>query len=165
MAAPTHYDLLGVPAHATTEEIKRRFRALAREHHPDVAADRPESHERFIRISEAHQVLSDANRRAAYDLMLRDRERLRQVAAYRRAAENAPRDGSAPTPPPPAETRSSRTARAQVQLEQTLRAAEAAYSLGRLRDATRLCRTILEQNQRFPAAYELLGDIYARQRR
>src|SRR5438874_1776716 len=43
--------------------------------------------------------------------------------------------------------------------------ADAGYPLGRLRDATRLCRTIIEQNRRFPAAYELLGDIYARQRR
>src|SRR5947207_10697731 len=102
MAAPTHYELLGVTPHATLQEIKRRFRALAREHHPDVAGDSPQSHERFIRISEAYQVLGDPNRRAAYDLMLRDRERLRQVAAYRSAAERRP--SGPPSAEPPAET-------------------------------------------------------------
>src|SRR5436305_15090266 len=124
MAASTHCELLGVPQQETTEEVKRRFRTLARQHHPDVAGEGTESHERFIRISEAYQVLSDTNRRAAYDLMLRDRERLRQVAAYRRAAESAPPGARAAGAEPPVDTRSPPTARAHLQLNQQLRRAE-----------------------------------------
>src|SRR5438132_1682231 len=105
MAAPTHYELLGVTPHATLQEIKRRFRALAREHHPDVAGDSPQSHERFIRISEAYQVLGDPNRRAAYDLMLRDRERLlareggvaKRTASVRAVPQRRARYGSLAT--------------------------------------------------------------------
>lgn len=60
------YETLGVPRSATPEEIKRAFRQLAREHHPDVNQD-PQSDERFKEINEAYQVLSDPDRRALYD--------------------------------------------------------------------------------------------------
>jgi molecular chaperone DnaJ len=61
-----YYDLLGVPRSATDAEIKRAFRALARELHPDVS-DAPDAERRFREIAEAYEVLSDPNRRATYD--------------------------------------------------------------------------------------------------
>src|SRR5436305_285484 len=86
MRLPDHYGTLGVGRDASLEAIKRRFRELARTLHPDVAGDDPAVHERFIRLSEAYQVLSDANGRANYNLMLRDQERLREVFAAQRPA-------------------------------------------------------------------------------
>lgn len=62
-----YYDVLGVDRTASAEEIKRAFRRLAREHHPDVKKDDPHADEQFKSINEAYQVLSDPQRRAQYD--------------------------------------------------------------------------------------------------
>jgi molecular chaperone DnaJ len=66
MARRDYYETLGVPRTATPDEIKRAFRRLARELHPDINQD-PRSDERFKEINEAYQVLSDPERRAQYD--------------------------------------------------------------------------------------------------
>ncbi len=62
-----YYEILGVERGASDAEIKRAFRRLAQQWHPDVSGD-PAAHERFKEINEAYQVLSDAQRRQAYDL-------------------------------------------------------------------------------------------------
>jgi curved DNA-binding protein len=62
-----YYAVLGVARDATPEEIKKAFRKLAREHHPDTAADQVKSEERFKEINEAHEVLGDPEKRAKYD--------------------------------------------------------------------------------------------------
>ncbi len=62
-----YYEILNVDRTATQEEIKRAFRRLAREYHPDVKKDDPHASERFKEINEAYQVLSDPDRRAHYD--------------------------------------------------------------------------------------------------
>lgn len=61
-----YYDILGVPRNASKEDIKRSFRQLARQYHPDVS-DSPDAEARFKEINEAYRVLSDDERRAAYD--------------------------------------------------------------------------------------------------
>ena len=61
-----YYDVLGVPRNATEAEIKRAFRALAREVHPDVSQE-PDAEQRFREVAEAYEVLSDPERRALYD--------------------------------------------------------------------------------------------------
>lgn len=65
MAAKDYYTLLGVSRTATQEEIKKAYRKLALEHHPDRAGSASEA--RFKEINEAYQVLSDAKKRANYD--------------------------------------------------------------------------------------------------
>ncbi len=61
------YELLGVPRGADEREVKKAFRTLARELHPDVNAHDPEAEEKFKEAAEAYEVLSDPERRAVYD--------------------------------------------------------------------------------------------------
>ena len=61
-----YYEVLGVSKTATDEEIKRAFRKLAKQYHPDINKE-PGAEEKFKEIGEAYSVLSDANKRRQYD--------------------------------------------------------------------------------------------------
>jgi molecular chaperone DnaJ len=61
------YDVLGVGRDADERQIKRAFRALARELHPDVNSHDPEAEEKFKEAAEAYEILSDGERRDTYD--------------------------------------------------------------------------------------------------
>lgn len=61
-----YYEVLGVSRSATAEDVKNAFRSLARKYHPDVNKE-PDAEERFKEINEAYGVLSDPEKRAAYD--------------------------------------------------------------------------------------------------
>jgi molecular chaperone DnaJ len=65
--ASDYYDRLGVPRDADADQIKKAFRRLARELHPDVNSDDPEAETKFKAAAEAYEVLSDPDRRATYD--------------------------------------------------------------------------------------------------
>jgi molecular chaperone DnaJ len=62
-----YYEILGLERSASDEEIKRSFRKLAQQWHPDVSTD-PDADARFKELNEAYQVLSDPQRRQAYDM-------------------------------------------------------------------------------------------------
>jgi molecular chaperone DnaJ len=62
-----YYDILGVPRDASDDDVKRSFRKLAQQWHPDVNTS-PEADSRFKELNEAYQVLSDPQRRQAYDM-------------------------------------------------------------------------------------------------
>jgi molecular chaperone DnaJ len=61
------YEVLGVPRAADEAQIKKAFRSLARELHPDVNTDDPQAEEKFKQAAEAYEILSDPERRATYD--------------------------------------------------------------------------------------------------
>jgi molecular chaperone DnaJ len=61
------YEVLGVPRDASEQDVKKAFRRLARELHPDVNAHDPEAEEKFKEAAEAYEILSDPERRATYD--------------------------------------------------------------------------------------------------
>lgn len=62
-----YYAILGVPRTASEADIKKAFRKLAREYHPDVAKDKKRAEEKFKEVNEAYEVLGDANKRKRYD--------------------------------------------------------------------------------------------------
>jgi len=65
------YAVLGVPSSASQDEIKKAYRKLAKKYHPDANASDPKAGERFKEISEANNVLGDAEKRKQYDEMRR----------------------------------------------------------------------------------------------
>jgi molecular chaperone DnaJ len=71
MAQQDYYAVLGVPATATQDEVKKAYRKLAAKHHPDKNASDPKAAETFKGISEAYQTLGDAEKRKQYDEMRR----------------------------------------------------------------------------------------------
>jgi len=74
-----YYNTLGVKRNASEKDIKAAFRKLARKHHPDVNPNDKASEARFKEISEAYEVLSDAEKRKKYDQFGTDWERYQQA--------------------------------------------------------------------------------------
>lgn len=85
----THYEILGVKQTADQEEIKRAFRSRALRVHPDRNPGDPRAAAKFNRVNEAYEVLSDPDRRRAYDIALALSE------------EIGPRPAGPPSPTPP----------------------------------------------------------------
>ncbi|MGD0013373.1 MAG: molecular chaperone DnaJ [Bryobacteraceae bacterium] len=81
--AQDYYQALGVSRKATAEEIRKAYRRLARKHHPDLNPGDKSAEERFKRVQEAYDVLSDAKKRQMYD----------QFGFY---SEHGPQPGSGP---------------------------------------------------------------------
>ncbi|MGC2033963.1 MAG: molecular chaperone DnaJ [Thermoplasmata archaeon] len=70
MAKRDYYEVLGVPRDASPEDIKRAYRRLARQHHPDMNKDNPKAaEEKFKELSEAYEVLADEKKRQNYNAM------------------------------------------------------------------------------------------------
>ena len=67
MSKRDYYEILGVTRNSTEVEIKRAYRSLAVQHHPDKNPDDPAAEDKFKEAAEAYAVLSDAQKRAAYD--------------------------------------------------------------------------------------------------
>jgi DnaJ-class molecular chaperone len=90
-----YYETLGVPRTATQAEIKKAFRKLARQHHPDVKPGDAAAEGRFKAVNEANEVLSDPDKRKRYDVLGADWEK---YAGGGRGAGGTGRPGGAADP-------------------------------------------------------------------
>ena len=70
MASKNYYEILGVGRKATDEEIKSAYRKLVKQYHPDLHPNDANAAAKFKEVNEAHEVLSDPQKRAAYDYEL-----------------------------------------------------------------------------------------------
>lgn len=129
-----YYALLGVSRSVTPDELKRVYRQLVRQHHPDVADDGGGAQDRFVAIVEAYNTLSDPARRRAYD-------------ALRVGTESRPV-----------------TQQTQVlrQIDDWFRHALHRVEADDLNGAAAQCRKILALDPNHAAAHALLGDVAAR---
>lgn len=89
MAAKDFYQVLGVPDSANAADIKKAYRKLAKQYHPDANPDNAQAAERFKEISEAHATLSDGSKRKQYDQM-------RRLGAFDAAARRPSAGGRGP---------------------------------------------------------------------
>src|SRR5215210_716834 len=69
-----YYEILAVPKTASQDDIRRAFRKLARQHHPDVSKDKKNAEAKFKEINEAYEVLGDPEKRQKYDTLGADWE-------------------------------------------------------------------------------------------
>src|SRR5215208_2215554 len=78
-----YYKILGLDKNASTEEIKKAYRKLARKHHPDLNPKDKEAHKKFQQINEANEVLSDPVKRKKYDQYGKDWQHAEQFEQAR----------------------------------------------------------------------------------
>jgi tetratricopeptide (TPR) repeat protein len=159
----TAYEVLDIPRSATQDEIKKRYRELARKLHPDVNQDNPSASRQFSAVTQAYKTLSDLDSRRLYDaeLTLKD-QRAKQAAA--RAAQSA----APPQAAHAAAQNRARPASGSNNLADSARLTGDARSAF-LRDRPVEARTLAEQairlNGRNADAWEVLGDVFRRQGR
>ena len=67
MAYIDYYNVLGINKNATTDEVRKAYRKLARKYHPDLNPNNKEAEKKFQEINEANEVLSDPEKRKKYD--------------------------------------------------------------------------------------------------
>ena len=107
-ANPDYYQMLGLASTATPDEIKKRYRELARRYHPDVNPD-PAASQQIKAVNEAYHTLNDPDRRALYDA-----HRILDQSAATRSSSGSnrpaapPRGASSPGPTPPPRPQASR---------------------------------------------------------
>ena len=90
-----YYEVLGVPKNAAEKDIKSAYRKLARKWHPDANPDKPkEAEEKFKGISEAYEVLGDAEKRKKYDVLGSDWESASKQAEAQRRYRSSQQAGS-----------------------------------------------------------------------
>jgi curved DNA-binding protein len=80
-----YYKILGVEKNATTGDIKKAYRKLARQHHPDLNPNDKEAHKKFQQINEANEVLSDPEKRKKYDQYGKDWQHAEQFEQARQS--------------------------------------------------------------------------------
>lgn len=174
-ARESHYQILGLTETATQDDIKRRYRELARRYHPDVSPS-PDAASKFKAINEAHRVLSDAERRRDYDAELRMARESRGTFVPRSTPASAPPSASASqnsAPPKNAATSKNTSARpnsstngtktasnnSNAEVAQLIAAAQQAMRFLKYREAESLCRQALKRDRRSAQAWEILGDM------
>jgi len=166
-----YYEILGVPQAATTDEIKKKYRELARVWHPDVVKDKSMGQRVFSQINQAYRVLGDAERRATYNSTLAQAARPSAngagaggsngsapngngTAAYANGA--APQAAAPPQPP---------SAQKLEAITGLLSHADNAIMAGKPVEAGAFCMKVLEIDPRNARALDIFGDALLQQGR
>src|SRR5438046_8861381 len=84
-----YYKILAIDKNASTEEIKKAYRKLARKLHPDLNPDDKEAHKKFQQINEANEVLSDPEKRKKYDQYGKDWQHAEQFEQARQSQQQS----------------------------------------------------------------------------
>jgi curved DNA-binding protein CbpA len=167
------YEILGVEPTASAEEIKKRYRELARKYHPDANQKNPSAAAVFAQISTAYKTLTDPDARAVHDAELAEKERRAQFAAQRQAsasgngaANGANNSGMGSTAGRGYAPSASGTATANAganraaQSARLIEEARAAFNRGKFVEARAHAENALRLNSRNAVAYEVLGDVF-----
>lgn len=187
------YDVLGVTSDADVTQIKRHYRQLVRQHHPDTQPPelRDRAHQQMLAINQAWTTLSDPAARARYDLSQRiviHPPQSNFPASNTRASSTRSTSQTSYQPPAsssgartstqsrPTTSRAANTARTASSprrsgdtrsrlLTQVFEAAELYFFHGRVGEAIGVCRRVLQQDPNNAEAHALMGDMYADQGR
>lgn len=146
-----HYEVLGVPRKATTDEIKKKYRELARKFHPDIAKDKVMGQKIFSQINQAYRILGDPDRRAQYDAALSTDTATRPQSAAANSQNGTA--ASRPTPPPSAQDTANVT--------RLVAEAETAMLQNNIGKVKQICESIIKLDARNQKAHGLLGDAFA----
>lgn len=160
-----YYEVLGVAQDAQLDVIKRQYRTLVRENHPDVAADKESAHARMQLILEAWNVLSDPRERARYD---RKKSGQAEPEAKPEAKTTSPaaqvseevRRQRAAQNLRNAQPAGVRGGNPRTRLLGMVFDAQAAYFEGRLEEAISICNRVTSSDPTNAEASHLLGEIY-----
>jgi len=165
-----YYEILGVPQAASTDEIKKTYRQLARKFHPDVVQDKALGQRVFSQINQAYRVLGDAERRAQYNSTLAQAARPSAngaapggvapngngTAAYTNGNGAAPASqAAAPSQPP--------SAQKMEAIVGLLSHADNAIMAGKPVEAGAFCMKVLEIDPRNARALDIFGDALVQQ--
>ena len=143
---PDHYETLGVSPEATGEQIRSAFRKVAREHHPDVSVSE-DSKEKFIAANDAYEVLSDVERKRAYDAA---RSHQRQINEREHRVRQQRTSGP-----------QSRAAQAEQQRATSADAIRLTMLLNshRFKDADAAARQLLQKDPSSAIAYAVMAEV------
>ena len=166
-----YYEVLGLPPSATTDQIKKKYRELARKYHPDIAQDKAFSQRLFTQINQAYSVLADPERRAQYNTTLDSP--VRPAPSASAPAASAPSAVVRPASVQAASARPASTQAAPVQaapkaaapspqkmqaITQLLGNADGAIMAAKPLEARGFCMKVLEIDPKNLRALVLLGD-------
>lgn len=171
-----YYQILNVAPEANPDEIKKQYRLLVRENHPDIARDKEAAHAKMQVILEAYQVLSNVDSRAYYD-----QGRAKEARKFNGSVDGERRSYSSSSGGAVPEV--VRRARAAQNLRQNrdeggrlhnprtrllnmvFEAAQLYFFQERASDAIEMCKRVLKIDPKNAEAAALLGDIYLAQDR
>lgn len=160
-AKKNHYQILGVSRLATADQIKRRYRLLARKYHPDVAVNKDDARQVFIEINDAYQTLSNPDKRIIYDASL-DKEFLNYQSRVHTASKTRTAGQSQRTSYNTIYTRNDDIHGSDPAEEalKKVREAESAFISHQFRQAISAARLAIRFDRNNIRAHIILGDIY-----
>ena len=170
MATRTHYQTFEITPTASADDIKKRYRELARKYHPDVNPGDPGAARKFAAIADAYRVLGDPDARATYDAELLMQARAArpspmaqpqsQAQRGQAGATSTNRSGTTGAKPQPQNVQA-----AHIESEKYAELARKCYFQGRFIEAKEHAIRSLSYNHRNAMAQEIMGDVYMQQGR